>query len=219
MTLDRPGIFAVFEGIDGAGKTVQIRRLAAALTAAGHEPVLSREPTSGPWGQKLRASATMGRLSPEDELDAFIHDRTEHVAGLIAPALAAGRIVLLDRYFYSTVAYQGIRGMDTAAVRADMERRFPIPDAVFLIDIDPALAVERIAHARNDTPDEFEKIESLRRVREVFLTLGDPVSRIDGARDETAVHREVAARMAAVLAREPAWDNVRVDLLRGAGLD
>lgn len=219
MTRAERGVFAVFEGIDGAGKTVQIRRLAAALTAAGHDPVVSREPTAGPWGQKLRASALAGRLSAEEELDAFIHDRTEHVEHLIAPSLAAGRIVLLDRYFYSTVAYQGIRGLDTRAVRAEMERRFPIPDAVFLIDIDPVLALERIARSRGAAPDEFEKLESLRRTREVFLTLGEPVVTIDGARDEASVHRDVVSGMARVLAREPAWNEVRAALLRGAGLD
>ena len=219
MTPARRGIFVVFEGIDGAGKTVQIRKLAAALTEAGHEPVVSREPTNGPWGQKLRASATTGRMSPEEELNAFIEDRTEHVRDLIAPSLAAGRIVLLDRYFYSTIAYQGIRGISTVAVRGEMERRFPKPDAVFLIDIDPALALERIAVSRNETPDEFERLESLRRVREVFLSLGEPVVTIDGARDVDAVHRDVIHDMARVLRPHAAWDDLRHPLLRGAGLD
>jgi dTMP kinase len=66
--------------------------------------VRSKEPTDGPWGQKIRQSAQTGRMSVEDELHAFTEDRKEHVRDLILPALTAGKAVVLDRYFYSTIA-------------------------------------------------------------------------------------------------------------------
>lgn len=188
------GIFAVFEGIDGGGKTTQIQMLAEELRRRGEEPVLSREPTDGPWGRKLRESAAMGRMSLEDELDTFIRDRTEHVQNLILPALEAGKIVILDRYFYSTLAYQGARGADVQAVRELMESRFPLPDVVYLLDLTPDQAIRRISESRGEQPNEFERLDSLRRVREIFLSVDDPrIVRVDAFRDATDVHRDILA--------------------------
>jgi dTMP kinase len=186
------GIFAVFEGIDGGGKTTQIRMLARELRRRGEEPVLSREPTSGPWGRKLRESAATGRMSLEEELDAFVRDRAEHVRDLILPSLDAGKIVILDRYFYSTLAYQGARGADVDSVRRLMEERFPLPDIVYLLDLTPEQAVQRISESRGDRPNEFERLDSLRKAREIFLSLEDArILRIDAFRDPAAVHADV----------------------------
>ncbi len=127
--------------------------------------MVSREPTDGRWGRLLRESAVSGRMSLEEELHAFEEDRKEHVAAVIRPALEAGKIVILDRYFYSTIAYQGARGADVAEVRARMEAQFPIPDAVFILDAEPRLGVQRIAESRGGTPDHFEDREYLERVR------------------------------------------------------
>lgn len=184
-----PGVFLVFEGIDGTGKSTQIRLLDERLQAAGETPVLSREPTGGAWGQRIRESATAGRMTPADELQAFIHDRTEHLRGLLMPSLAAGRIVILDRYFYSTIAYQGTRpGGDTVAVRQTMESLFPPPDLVLWLDLDPAQALRRITAHRGEVPNEFERQEGLESAREVFRSLaGDRFRRIDAASDERAV--------------------------------
>src|SRR5262245_42547095 len=96
----QPGILIVVEGIDGAGKSTQVRRIAEALRAVGETVVQSREPTDGPWGRKIRESAVSGRMSLADELHAFVEDRREHVAGVIRPALDRGEIVVLDRYYY-----------------------------------------------------------------------------------------------------------------------
>ena len=106
------GLFIVLEGIDGAGKSTQIRCLTEKLAASGRPPVVSREPTDGPHGRRLRESATRGRLSAEEELATFLADRREHVSNLILPSLAAGKVVVLDRYYFSTAAYQGARGFD-----------------------------------------------------------------------------------------------------------
>ena len=85
-----PGFFAVFEGIDGAGKSTQARRLGERLTARGERVVLSREPTMGRWGKQLRESAQTGRRSIEEELELFLKDRREHVNELILPRLREG---------------------------------------------------------------------------------------------------------------------------------
>ena len=107
-----PGLLIVIEGIDGTGKSTHARRLAEWMEMKGRHPVVSREPTDRPWGRKLRDSAASGRLSPQEELDCFLRDRSQHVEELIAPSLAAGRDVILDRYYFSTMAYQGARGFD-----------------------------------------------------------------------------------------------------------
>jgi dTMP kinase len=164
------GLFIVIEGIDGTGKSTQARRLGEWFEAQGREVVLSREPTDGPWGKKLRESASTGRLSPEDELQYFLNDRRQHVEETIAPALAAGKVVILDRYYFSTMAYQGSRGFDPAEIRRRNEAFAPVPDLLLILDLDVATAHQRIGH-RGDSTNEFEKKESLERCREIFLTL------------------------------------------------
>jgi dTMP kinase len=137
-------------------------------------------------------AASAGRLSLEDELDMFIRDRTEHVDNLILPSLEAGKIVILDRYFYSTLAYQGARGAGVDELRWLMEERFPLPDVVYLFDLAPERAVKRIAESRGEHPNEFERLDALRRVREIFLSLDDPrIVRIDAGRDPAEVHQDV----------------------------
>lgn len=188
-------ILIAIEGIDGAGKTTQVRMLRKALEGAGEEPVVSKEPTNGQWGKIIKESATTGRLSPEKELDAFVQDRTEHVATIIGPALEAGRIVILDRYFYSSIAYQGSRGASVNEVRALMESRFPIPDAVFVLDIEPAVGIDRIANSRGEEPNHFEDRSNLSRAREIFQGMSGPnIHHINGANAPEAVHAEIVTR-------------------------
>jgi dTMP kinase len=170
--IEIPGLFIVIEGIDGTGKSTQVKRLGEWLTAQGREVVLSREPTDGPWGKKVRESAATGRLSPEDELQYFLKDRRQHVEELIAPSLAAGKVVILDRYYFSTMAYQGARGFDPGEIRRKNEVFAPVPDLLLIMDLDVNSALERIG-ARGDTANEFEKRENLERCREIFLSLKD----------------------------------------------
>jgi dTMP kinase len=185
-------ILIAVEGIDGAGKTTQVAMLRDALNRVGETLVVSKEPTSGQWGRVIRESASNGRLSPEVELDLFVKDRTEHVEMLIGPALEAGSIVILDRYFYSSIAYQGSRGANVAEVKEIMESRFPIPDAVFLLDIDPVVSVHRIAHSRQEEPNHFEDRENLARARAIFNEMEEPyIHAIDGAESARAVHARI----------------------------
>lgn len=166
------GIFIVIEGIDGTGKSTQSKRLAEWFRSRGREVVLSREPTDGPWGKKLRESATTGRLSPVEELECFLNDRREHVEMSIKPALAEGKVVILDRYYFSTMAYQGARGFDPAEIRRRNEAFAPQPDLLLILDLSVESAHGRIG-ARGDTANEFEQRDTLTRCREIFLSLRD----------------------------------------------
>ncbi|MGE9271270.1 MAG: dTMP kinase [Verrucomicrobiales bacterium] len=165
-------MFIVLEGIDGTGKSTQVQLLADWFRQQGQDVVTSREPTDQPWGKKLRESAATGRLTPEDELEYFLKDRQQHVDELIQPSLEAGKIVILDRYYFSTMAYQGSRGFDPKAIRAKNEAFAPRPDYLFILDLDVDTARQRIG-ARGDTANEFEKRESLMKCRDIFLTLVD----------------------------------------------
>jgi len=167
------GVLIVFDGIDGAGKTTQVDLLFRALSLANIDTVLSKEPTSGKWGALVRSSALNGRLPLEKELEYFIKDRQEHTTNLIKPSLQAGKVVILDRYYYSTIAYQGARKADVSAVRDKVEGKAIRPDISFILDCDVYMALGRIKNSRGDTPNEFEKGDYLKEVRKVFLSLCD----------------------------------------------
>ncbi len=192
MSTDRErGILIAVEGIDGAGKTTQVGLLREALESVGEEVVTSKEPTNGIWGQKIRESASSGRLPLDEELEAFIQDRIEHVGEIVRPSLEAGKIVILDRYFYSTIAYQGSRGADTKSIDEKMRAFAPLPDVVYVLDVEPVAAIERI-RVRDVTPNEFEKIENLSNVRRVFSELAridSLICKIDGSGVIGSVHR------------------------------
>src|SRR5262245_17040505 len=136
------GIFIVLEGIDGAGKTTQTNNLCAFLDTAGEPYLRSKEPTDGPWGQKIRRSATNGRMTLQEELTAFIEDRKEHLREKIIPALSDGETVILDRYLYSTIAYQGSRGGDVSQIAPKVLADAREPDIVLLLDVSPAIGIE-----------------------------------------------------------------------------
>ncbi len=199
--MNQPGFLLVLEGIDGAGKSTLSRQLAAHFGALGHTVITSREPTHGPHGRALRESARTGRLSLADELDLFLKDRAEHVAALIRPALDRGDIVILDRYYFSSAAYQGARGADPADIIALNEAFAPVPDLVLLLDLDPADGSTRI-HARGDRPDDFEALDYQRAVRGIFLALDRPfIHRIDGAASADDVFRAALAIVEPALPR------------------
>lgn len=173
------GILIVVEGIDGAGKTTQVHLLGEALRDAGETVVLSKEPTDGRWGRLVRESARTGRLGLDEELQAFIEDRREHIASVVKPSLERGEVVILDRYFYSTIAYQGARGADVQSLTQQMNELAPSPDIVLLIDADPAVTLSRISAFRGEIPNHFERQDSLGAVRDIFRRLSSDDSRIN----------------------------------------
>ncbi|MFZ9937548.1 MAG: dTMP kinase [Luteolibacter sp.] len=191
------GCLIVIEGIDGTGKSTQAKRLAEWFGNKGREVVLGREPTDGPWGRKLRESAANGRLSPQDELQYFLNDRREHVEQKILPALAAGKVVILDRYYFSTMAYQGARGFDPAEIRRLNESFAPVPDLLLILDLDVDHALARIGH-RGDTANEFEQRDALQRCRDIFLSLrSEAFARVI---DSTGTLDEVTGRIEQAIA-------------------
>ena len=189
------GTLIVFEGIDGCGKSTQLSRLAERLRGQGIEPVVTREPTDGPWGRKIRAMAQSGEaVAPEDELEWFFEDRRDHMREVVTPGLEAGRIVLSDRSYLSTVAYQGARGLDAAKILADSEAEFERPDLVLLFELSPEAGLARV-DARGGTREPvFENLPFQQRVAEVFATLDvDGLVRIDADRDEDTIAADVRA--------------------------
>lgn len=168
----RKGFLLAIEGIDGAGKTTlasSIARVPGPSLAGPEAVTLTREPTSGPHGQRIRASVVTGRMSPQEELHAFLADRREHVAGVIRPALDRGEFVVVDRYFYSTVAYQAGRGFEVSDL---LERNAfaPIPDLCLWLDVDPKVGLSR-ARSRGEGPNDFERLDTLTACRDVYRRL------------------------------------------------
>jgi dTMP kinase len=135
-------------------------------------------------------------LEPSEELRWFVEDRRVHVAEVIAPALAANRVVLTDRYYLSTVAYQGARGLDFEAILADSEVEFPIPDLIVLLDMNPERALSRV-HARGGVIEKvFEQKDFLERVAEVFRVIDRPyLVRVAADRAPEEIEKDIASQV------------------------
>jgi dTMP kinase len=166
----RRGCLLVFEGIDGSGKTTTKARVAEVLRRRGFDVIELFEPTDGPHGRQIRHLARSGRarLSVDEELELFVQDRLENVEENIRPALARGAVVLLDRYYFSTMAYQGARGVDVESIRHRNEEFAPRPDRVLYFRVSVDEALRRIKRARGGMTDVFEKRDYLERVRALF---------------------------------------------------
>ena len=203
------GVFITLEGIDGSGKSTQGRRLAEALRAEGRDVVLTREPGGSPGAEEIRRLLVEGdpdRWSGETEILLFTAARRDHLEKTIRPALAAGRIVVSDRFADSTRVYQGAaRGELRGFVDRLHEMAIGIePDLTLVIDMDPEAALAR-GLARKSGEDRFEDLGAgfQVRLREGFLALAaEHPARcrlIDGNRDPEAVARDIRAAVAAVL--------------------
>jgi dTMP kinase len=185
------GFFIVLEGVDGAGKTTQARLLARALEDRGLEVLLTQEPTRGPYGQKLRQylAGVHRHLSPEEELKLFLADRREHVREVIEPALAAGVIVISDRYYYSTAAYQGALGLDPARILALNEAFAPRPDLVLILTLPLKEALTRLAQSRPGARQVSENPAYLERVAAIYGGLAEPqIRRVDASAPLKTTH-------------------------------
>ncbi len=188
----RVPLFIVFEGIDGSGKSTQAAMAAEWLRESGVPVTELREPGDSRYGREIREYMKSGRMPPPDEqLRLFLLDREEDVRERIAPALADGSALVLDRYFYSNAAYQGAGGIDPEGIiRENLSRGFPLPDRVYCIDIDPALALARVG-ARGQAREAFERGVFLESVRAIYRSIADGrFLMIDGA-----LPREEAARI------------------------
>jgi dTMP kinase len=196
----KKGLLIVIEGIDGAGKSTQARDLLRKLKSLGYKAIALREPTRGKWGRKIKELAKRsGSLSPEEELALFIRDRQENVEKNLKPALSRKKIVILDRYYYSTIAYQGAKGIDPAGIRRLNEKFAVRPDQVFILDIDAGKGLARI-HSRKRKDLLFERRAYLVKVGKIFKSFqGRKFIHIDASRPRKEISAEILARVQRLL--------------------
>jgi len=200
IPVQRQGLFIVFEGTDGTGKSTQIDLLDKYLQQNEYPVVTTREPTDGKYGQIIRKLySDRAKYSPEEELQLFLEDRREHVNTLIVPALNEGKIILCDRYFLSTAAYQGAIGFDPEEI---LQRNAfaPPPDIAFLLQMPLEEALSRIVDNRGDTLNDFEGLESLKKVAKIFNGINRSyICKIDASGSAAEVHYRIIARLAPLL--------------------
>lgn len=207
MTHTAPGLFLAFEGGDGAGKSTQARLLADALTAAGREVVLTREPGGTPAAEAMRhvvLTPDFAGLDPRAEALLYAASRAEHVARLVRPALARGAFVVTDRYMDSSIAYQGVArglGADVVTELNLWATGGLVPDLTVVLDVDPGTGLARVSDPNRleDEPEQFHAV-AVGAFRD--LAAADPerylVIAASGDRQEIAA--EVLARVERLLA-------------------
>jgi len=171
------GVLVNLEGIDGCGKSTQSKLLLEKLEGEGENVIILKEPTKRPHGQKLwDVLHGKRKASNEEILELFVLDRKQHVEEKIQPSLDDGAVVLMDRYYYSSMAYQVAGGIDVEEIR-EKHIFAPKPDVVLIFDLPVSVALERVKG--HSDADEFEKEEHLEKVREAYLDLeNDPLVRI-----------------------------------------
>jgi len=198
-----PGLFISFEGIDGAGKSTHIQSLVDAFTAAGRTVTATREPGGTPLAEQLRALALNAPMDALTEALLMFAARRDHLQQVIEPALAAGHVVVCDRFTDATFAYQGGgRGFDwqvltqlEAMVQGRAGAPLRQPHLTILFELDPVIAAERLADAR--VPDKFESqpVEFFRAVHQGYQRRAeaDPArfARIDAAQARGTVWQAV----------------------------
>lgn len=189
------GRFIVFEGLDGSGKTTAIERLQQCLSTAVY---VTQEPSDGHVGKLIRQALTKQiLLQPETLALLFAADRYEHIQNEVLPAVAAGRDVLCDRYYFSNLAYQGDVVDMEAILRFNSLATCRIrPDFVFYIDTPPEECLRRI-HTGRSREELFERIEKLRSVQELYhsafeqLQETETIIRIDGMQEPERIVQQI----------------------------
>ena len=197
--------FITLEGIDGAGKSSHLEFLASVVRARGAEVVVTREPGGTPLGEKLRELVLHESMEGTTEALLMFAARREHLVRVIEPALARGAWVLSDRFSDATFAYQcGGRGLDRGVFRALESLVHPDrnPDATFLFDLEPAVALER-QRAQSRAPDKFEReaAEFFRRVRDAYLERAREAPARVHVVDASGTLEAVRTKLAAAFAR------------------
>lgn len=186
------GLFLCIDGLDGCGKSTHARLLAQWLRSRGHRVVVTDEPTDGMIGRIIkRALRGELKLSVAAEALLFAADRVQHIAELIRPALKAGKIVITERYFYSSLAYQSARGLSMAWLEG-INRAAIKPNLAILIDLPAEAALRRIKRSRR--LDKFERdLQLQRRVRANYLRIArlKGLKVVDGVRPVDEVQADI----------------------------
>jgi dTMP kinase len=188
------GTFICIEGIDGSGKTTHARNLVKRLCSLGYDAVYTTEPTrySIP-GRKLRESFfAPERLPVEEEFRLFLEDRIIHLKDEVIPQLEDNKIIITDRYYFSSVAYQGSRGLDWKYILEENLKVALVPDLVIILDIPVKVAIERIASDRTEGVNTFEREESLQKVREIYILLANEYPDLIHLKDTNKTIEEVS---------------------------
>jgi len=190
----RKGVFICVEGIDGSGKTTQAHILVEALKKEGFEAVYTTEPSNGVFGEMLRKHILEGsrRVPVVVEAVLFAVDRFDHIESEVKPLLKRGKIVVSDRYVYSSIAYQGASSLSKKWLK-EINNRAIKPDLSIFIDVPPEIVIGRI----NRQKSVMETLQTQKRVREAYLKLveEEDLLVIDGASSK----KEVAERIQKVV--------------------
>lgn len=194
------GKHLLVEGPDGCGKSTHAKLLARWLRSLGRKVVITDEPTNSTIGRLIKR-VLRGELRVPVAVEAllFATDRVQHVRNVIAPAVRAGKVVLNERYIYSSLVYQSARGLPTGWIRS-INRYAPKPDLTIVIDVPADVALARIKSSRK--LDEFERDMRLqKRVRRNYLRIAklEKLKVVDGARPRDEVQAEIRKLVAAVL--------------------
>ena len=189
-------LFIVLDGMDGSGKSEMVKLLHNYIFSKSKSCSIltTREPTSGRYGKEIRKILAFDKYPKENAeklLGLFIKDRQEHANNSIAPFLkksnGEGNIVICDRYYYSTIAFQAAQGLDMKML-IEKNKKFLKPDVAFIMDLNPEIALERI---KKREKEKFEQIEFMRKLRERFLQLPkilkDNIKIIDASKEANEV--------------------------------
>ena len=191
--MGKKGVFIVIEGLDGSGKTTQAVLLTKRLSKT-HNVVCTAEPSNGKIGTFIRQSCLYGekRLPTEAEALLFAADRIEHVQNEIKPALDDGKLVICDRYIYSSLAYQGSAGLSLDWIKTINARALQ-PDFAVFIDVAPERVLERLQRKKSV----METLETQQKVREVYLKFVEKgeLVRVDGDKPKDAVAEALYAKV------------------------
>lgn len=182
----KKGVLVVIEGIDGCGKSTQAKLLSNWLKENGHEVVLTAEPTKNEIGKFIREV-----LSGTHEVDAktlallFTADRYEHLKTVVEPALNEGKVVISERYYHSTIAYQEAQGVPRQWL-LELNKFARKPDITVVLDVDPKLGA-----GRTTTQEIFEKEDFLSKVRDNYMKFDAEVFKIDGEQSKEDVFSDI----------------------------
>jgi dTMP kinase len=188
----KKGAFICIEGLDASGKTTQARRLVRELRRRGFKAVYTTEPSPSEIGKFIRTYILQRKRRVPIAVEAllFAVDRVDHLERRVKPALQEGKIVVSDRYVYSSLAYQGAAGLDLNWIE-EINRSVVTPDLAIYIDVPPEVVVKRIKRKRSV----MERLEVQRKVREVYMKFVEDgrLIRVDGNRPKDEVLRDILA--------------------------